>query len=174
MAIVGAGIAGLTAAVLLKKAGRTVAVLEKNRIATGETGFTTAHITDVFDARFQTLISNFGEDQARLAVESVRHARQQIERLIVEFAIECHFQQLPGYLFCNAEHEDFDFLRKEEAAARAAGLTVELVSGAPLPFSTGAALRFENQAQFHPRKYLLPLANWINSEGSHVFEDWRR
>ncbi len=171
VAIVGGGIAGLTAAVLLKKSGKTVAVLDKNHIAGGETGFTTAHITDVLDVRFQDLISKFGENQARLAAESIRFSRAQIEELITEFAIECDYQQLPAFLYCNIEHEDFEFLRKEAAAARSLGISAEIVSEAPLPFRTGAAIRFENQAQFHPRRYLLPLAKWINSNGSHIFEE---
>ena len=72
VAVVGAGITGLTAATLLKAAGKTVAVVEAQRVAEGVTGYTTAHLTEVVDASFGTLLSHFGEDGARLAVEATR------------------------------------------------------------------------------------------------------
>src|SRR5687768_3602318 len=72
VAIVGGGISGLTAAVLLKKAGKRVAVLEKGRIAGGETGHTTAHLTEAVDTRYRTLEKDFGEAEARLVAKSSR------------------------------------------------------------------------------------------------------
>jgi len=171
VAIVGAGIAGLTAAVLLKTAGKKVAVLEKSSIAGGETGYTTAHITEVCDARFQDLESNFGSDGVKKVVSSVRESRVLMEKWILEFGIDCDFKRLPGYLYLNRDKEDLEWLRKELAAARSAGVAAGWVSEAPLPFQTGAAIMFENQAQFHPRKYLLPLARWVQGDGSAIYEN---
>lgn len=171
VAIVGGGIAGLTAAVLLKTAGKKVAVLERASVAGGETGYTTAHITEVLDERFQDLESSFGAEKTRAAVTSVRESRKLIERWILEFGIDCDFKRLPGFLYMNREKEDIEWLRKELGAARDAGLDCGWIAEAPLPFQTGAAIMFENQAQFHPRKYLLPLARWINTDGSHIYEN---
>ena len=53
------------------------------------------------------------------------------------------------------------------------GLPVSYTEEVPLPFKTGPAIKYENQAQFHPRKYLLALAEYIIGEGSYVFEKTR-
>ena len=61
-------------------------------------------------------------------------------------------------------------MKQEVDAARRAGLDVSLTDETSLPFEVAGALRLENQAQFHPRKYLLALAETIPGDGSHVFE----
>src|SRR5688572_10963293 len=79
VAIVGAGISGLTAAVLLASAGRRVVVLERDHIGSGETGNTTSHLTEAVDARYQTLLKDVGEERARLVAQSSRDAIAFIE-----------------------------------------------------------------------------------------------
>ncbi|HYG73835.1 MAG TPA: FAD-dependent oxidoreductase [Planctomycetota bacterium] len=170
VAIVGGGIAGLTAAVLLKKAGRTVAVLEKSRIVTGETGHTTAHITEILDSPYSQLSSDFGEDGATLAAESIRASINQIAELVREFSLDCDYVKVPGYIYIESERE-LGSLERELRAMRKVGLSCELVNDVPLPFRAPAAIRLNDQAQFHPRKYLLPLAEWVNADGSFVFEN---
>ncbi|HET7768557.1 MAG TPA: FAD-dependent oxidoreductase [Chloroflexota bacterium] len=169
VAIVGGGIAGLTAAALLKKEGRTVAVIEKDRIAGGETGHTTAHLTEVVDTRYRTLEQDFGEAEARLVAQSSRDAIARIEAFIHEHAIECGFRRVPAWLYAERQ-EDVDSLLEEREAARRAGMDVQYIGHLPLPFPVKGALRFENQAEFHPREYVLPLARTIPGDGSRVFE----
>jgi len=168
--IVGGGIAGLTAAVLLKKAGKTVAVLERSKIIQGETGHTTAHITEMLDERYYTLASSFGDEGAALAAESVRASIDQIEALVNEFSIECDFERVPGYFYSETE-KGLAELEKELSAIRKVGMKAEMVNDVPLPFKTAAGIRLENQAQFHPRKYLLELAKFVDSDGSYIFEN---
>ena len=170
VAIVGGGIAGLTAAVLLKQAGKRVSVLEKGRIAGGETGHTTAHLTEVVDVRYRVLEKDFGEAEARLVAASSRDAIAQIESLIGEHGIECGFRRVPAWLYSERE-EDVDQLLEEREAARRAGLQVQFTGHIPLPFPVKGALRFENQAEMHPRAYLLPLARTIPGGGCHLFEN---
>ena len=169
VAIVGGGVSGLTAAVLLKRAGKRVAVLEKGRIAAGETGHTTAHLTEVVDTRFRTLEQDFGEAEARLVAESSRDAIAQIESLVQEHGIECGFRRVPAWLYTERESE-VDQLLEERDAARRAGLEVQYIGHVPLPFAVKGALRFERQAELHPREYLLPLARTVPGDGSHLFE----
>src|SRR5688572_32899558 len=102
--VVGGGIAGLTTAWLLKRAGKRVAVLEMNRLLTGQTGQTTAHLTELLDTPYYTLISDFGEKGARMAASSSRASIEQIAALIGELGVDCGFQRVP--MFRYAESED--------------------------------------------------------------------
>ena len=80
VAIVGGGITGITAALLLQRAGRRCAVIEARRIGKGETGKSTSHLTTSLDVRYHTLISRFGIDGARLAAAAQRAAIERIAR----------------------------------------------------------------------------------------------
>jgi glycine/D-amino acid oxidase-like deaminating enzyme/nitrite reductase/ring-hydroxylating ferredoxin subunit len=170
VAIVGAGITGITAAGLLKDAGLKVAVLDAGRIARGVTGHTTAHLTEVVDYSFGRLIDTFGVDGARLAVQSTRAAVEHIAATVRRRKLECDFERVPAYSYTE-RGDGVEALREELEAARTLGLAVDLVQDVPLPFETEAGLRFENQAQFHVRRYLLPLAARIPGGGCHLFED---
>jgi glycine/D-amino acid oxidase-like deaminating enzyme/nitrite reductase/ring-hydroxylating ferredoxin subunit len=172
VAIVGAGITGVTLALLLKQAGKTVALLESARVASGVTGRSSAHLTSVLDERYQTLIRDFGEEGAHLAARSTREAISQIVRLAVENNVECDFERVPGYLYTEFER-DRDMLAKELDVARRLGLDVQVTNEVPLPFPTVMGLRFADQAQFHPRKYVLGLAPLVSGAGSYVFEHTR-
>lgn len=170
VAIVGGGISGLTAARLLKEAGKTVAVLELHRILEGETGHTTAHITEAIDARYHTVQRDFGKDGAQLVARSSRAAMQQIEHWVRTMGISCSYRKLPGFLFTESGGTDLDDLQKEADAAREAGVSAEFTRDVPLPFAKGG-IRFDDQAQFHPREYLLSIAETIPGDGSFLFED---
>lgn len=170
--VVGGGISGITAAALLVRAGKRVALVEMHRVAQGVTGGTTAHLTEVLDSRFHVLRSNFGDDGARLARESHRTAVDRIESFVKELGIECGFRSCDGYLY--SEHDDdHDELAKEQEACAAVGLHCKMLHSIPLPFGVSAALRFTDQATFHPREYLLALLAHARAEGLEVFEDTR-
>ena len=64
--VIGGGITGLTSAYLLKQAGKKVAVVERDRIGSGDTGYTSAHLTYVTDLRAADLVDTFGLAAARL------------------------------------------------------------------------------------------------------------
>jgi len=169
VAVLGGGITGLTAAVLLKRLSKTVAVIEARRIAEGVTGHTTAKVTSQHKLIYDALIKRHGEQKARLYAEANEAAIDRIEAFVNEKSIDCDFRRLPAYVYT----EDEDVLGQLEAeveAAQRVGLPASLVRKAPLPFPIQGAVRFENQAQFHIRKYLLPLAEEIPGDGSHIFE----
>ncbi|HEX8181011.1 MAG TPA: FAD-dependent oxidoreductase [Pyrinomonadaceae bacterium] len=168
--IVGAGIAGLTTAYLLARAGRRVVVLDDGPVAGGETCRTTAHIVNALDDRYYELERLHGEQGARLAAASHTAAIAQVEEIVSAEQIDCDFSRLDGYLFVPPDDDD-SVLDKELAAAHRAGLTeVEIVPRAPVDsFDTGRALRFPRQAQFHILKYLDGLARAIEQAGGRIY-----
>ena len=168
--VVGAGIAGMTTAYLLARAGRSVVVLDDGPIAGGQTQRTTAHLSNALDDRYFEIERLHGAQGARLAAESHTAAIDRIEAIVRDEQIDCDFERLDGYLFL-PPGEAGDVLDRELAAAHRAGLTaVERLPRAPLaPFDTGPCLRFPGQGQFHPLKYLAGLARAIERDGGRIF-----
>ena len=172
VAIIGGGLAGLTAATLLKAEGKTVAVLEAGRIVHGVTGNTTAKITSQHNLIYDELTRHFGEEKARAYAEANQAAIEQIADLVRDKQIDCDFARTEAYTYTESD-DKVDQIRAEVEAALKLGLPASFTDETPLPFPVKAAVRFDNQAQFHPRKYLLALARDIPGEGSHIFEETR-
>ena len=172
VAVVGAGITGVTAAVLLKRAGKTVALLDAKRIVQGATGYTTAKVTSGHGALYSKLVDSFGEDGARVYAESNQAAIERIDELGPSAGIDCDFERKDNYVFAHSPQERTQ-LEREAAVMTRLGLPASFVTDTPLPFAVAGAVRLEHQAQFHPRKYLLGLADTIPGDGSHVFENTR-
>jgi glycine/D-amino acid oxidase-like deaminating enzyme/nitrite reductase/ring-hydroxylating ferredoxin subunit len=168
--VVGAGIAGMTTAYLLARAGKTVVVLDDGPIGGGMTGRTTAHLVTALDDRYFELERLHGEAGARLAAESHAASIDRIESIVKEEQIDCEFERLDGYLFV-PPGESKKILERELEAVHRAGLTdIEMVERAPMKsFDTGKALRFPRQAQFHPLKYLSGLARAIERDGGRIY-----
>ncbi len=172
VAIVGAGIAGITAATLLKRAGKTVAVIESNRIATGVSGHTTAKVTSLHQLIYAELIEKFGEEKARIYAQSNQAALERIAAFVEEEQIDCDFSRQSAYSFTDSQDQLSKIEQEVEAALRL-GLPASFVRETSLPFPIAGAIKFDNQAQFHSRKYLLHLAKGITGNGSYVFENTR-
>lgn len=170
--IIGAGITGLTAADLLKRAGKTVAVIDIGRIGSGETSHTTAHLTEVFDIEYRSLISHFGLEGAQLAAQSMRRAIERIEENATAYGIDCDFARVPGYQFTE-KVSDIDEIEDESENALKLGVPNEIVFESDLPFKVVRAMRVDHQAQFNPLKYLAGLAQRIPGNGSYIFEETR-
>ncbi|HEX2486408.1 MAG TPA: FAD-dependent oxidoreductase, partial [Myxococcota bacterium] len=116
--VVGAGITGMTLALLLMDAGLEVAVLERLELGAGTTGATTAHLTEALDIDYATLIARFGEDAARAVARSVRAGIGEIERRSAVSGRDTGFRRLPGFRWADRS-ADLDQLEREaEAAAK--------------------------------------------------------
>src|SRR5688572_27575519 len=141
--IVGAGIAGLSTAYHLVRAGKSVIVLDDGPIVSGETERTTAHLVTALDDRYCELERLHGEKGAHLAAESHAAAIDTIQRVAETEGISCEFERVDGYLF-NPPDGDQGLLERELAAAQRAGLTnTKRIDRAPLgTFDTGPALLF--------------------------------
>ncbi|WP_437818095.1 FAD-dependent oxidoreductase [Sorangium sp. So ce1078] len=168
--VVGAGIAGLTTAYLLAKAGKRVVVLDNGAVGGGESGFTTAHITHALDRRWASLAKLHGVSHLRLAARSHTAAIETIERIVKEEEIDCDFRRVHGYLFAAPGSPPMT-LRDEIEAAHRAGLgSTHYVDRAPLfDFDTGPAVCFPDQAQFHIRRYLGGLSRAIERDGGKLY-----
>lgn len=172
VAIVGAGIAGITTALRLKQAGKTVAVLEANQISTGTSGHTTAKVTSLHQLIYADLIKEIGQEKAKLYAESNQAAVEQVAAWVKQEQIDCDFSRRSTYTFAESE-ENLSQIKDEVEAAVELGLPASFVTETTLPFSIVGAVKFDNQVQFHSRKYLLHLAKLIAGEGSYVFEKTR-
>ena len=166
--IVGAGIAGMSVAYQLAREGKSVIVLEKSALDFGETPRTSAHLSNVLDAKYKTIAQMHGEDGARKAAESHSAAISEIEAIAEREGIDCEFKRTSGYLFL-AKGDSQSTLKDEFDVSRNAGLAVEWSSPPPRLQSIRECLRFPDQAQFHPVKYLAGLDAAIQKLGASLY-----
>jgi glycine/D-amino acid oxidase-like deaminating enzyme/nitrite reductase/ring-hydroxylating ferredoxin subunit len=163
--IIGGGIAGMTTAYLLSKAEKKVILVEDGYIGSGETGRTTAHITHALDDRYYNLEKIHGKQGAQKAAESHTAAINLIESIAKEEKIDCEFQRLDGFLFLDPSDKKESLDKELEATHNAGIASTGIIQQSPLPsFDTGPCLRFPNQAQFQPLKYLAGLADAITNK----------
>ena len=168
--VIGAGIAGLTTAFLLAHAGKQVVVVEDGPIAGGETGRTTAHLSNAIDDRYVEIERIHGPKGAQLAFHSHSMAIDLIEKVVRREQIDCDFMRVDGYLFV-PPGDDPKILDEELAAAHRAGFTaVSRVDRVPWKgFDTGPALLFPRQGQFHITKYLAGLVRQLQARGGQIY-----
>jgi glycine/D-amino acid oxidase-like deaminating enzyme/nitrite reductase/ring-hydroxylating ferredoxin subunit len=172
VAVVGGGIAGLCAAWELAKQNRRVAVLEAGRIAAGVTGHTTAKVSSLHTMVYAHLLSSAGEESARLYAESQQDAIGHAERTAAELGIDCAWERVPAFTYTESS-DGVEQVRAEADAAARAGLPASFVTDTALPFPVAGAVRVENQAQFHPSRYLLGLTDAITARGGTIHERTR-
>ncbi|MDP2210574.1 MAG: FAD-dependent oxidoreductase [Candidatus Aquicultor sp.] len=170
--IIGGGIVGITAATLLKEAGQTVAIVDMNKIVKSVTGHSTAKVTSLHALIYQQLLRHFSKDDVRRYGDANQSAIDRIESFVTAKSIDCDFARTPAFTYTESE-KNLSSIKKEVEAAQEVGLPASYVETSPLPFEILGAVRFENQAKFHPRKYLLALAQEIPGNGSYIFENTR-
>ncbi len=172
VAIVGGGLVGITAAFLLKQENLTVAVIEANRVGKGTTGHTTAKITSQHGLIYDKLIKRLGLEKAQQYAMANENAVTFLESLVKNSKIDCDFSPQSAYVYTRQE-QFVQQIEDEVSAASTLGIKAHYLEQIPLPFGVKAAERFDNQGQFHPRKFLLALAAGITGGGSHIFEQTR-
>lgn len=170
--VIGGGITGITTALLLKDEGFKVALIEADRLAQGTTGHTTAYVTSQHGIIYNDIIKNMGKEKAKQYADANESAIDFIEDMINKYNIDCNFYRLPAYTYTTDE-KHIDKIMKEVEAAQSLGIKAKFVENLKLPFSIKGALCFENQAQFHPRKYILKLAENIPDNNNQIYEHTR-
>lgn len=154
--VIGAGIVGILTAYMLKQKGRDVVLIDAAEIASGNTKNTTAKITSQHDLIYSKLISEFGEEKARQYAKANELAIKKYKEIIEDKRIECDFEEKPAYVYSLNE---VDVLKEEVEAAKNLGIDAEFVQEANLPFKINGAVKFNNQAQFNPLKFLKGISN---------------
>jgi glycine/D-amino acid oxidase-like deaminating enzyme/nitrite reductase/ring-hydroxylating ferredoxin subunit len=172
VAIIGGGITGILSAYLLGREGVKVAVIEADHILQGTTGHTTAKITSQHELIYSKIKNQMSEEFAEQYADANESAIRMIEKIANENNIECDFVPQSAYVY-TLQYKYIEKIKDEAEVADSIGIKATYLEEIPLPFSIKAAVRFNNQAQFHPRKFLLPLAKEITRSGSQIFEQSR-
>jgi len=172
VAIIGGGIAGISCAYLLAKEGIKVAIIEADHILQGTTGHTTAKITSQHGLIYDKIKNQISAELAQQYAAANESAIRLIEKITNDHHIDCDFTLQTAYLFTQQD-EYIQQINDETKAAASLGIKATYLEEIPFSIPIKAAVRFDNQAQFHPRKYLLALAREIINIGSYIFEQSR-
>jgi glycine/D-amino acid oxidase-like deaminating enzyme/nitrite reductase/ring-hydroxylating ferredoxin subunit len=170
--IVGGGIVGISCAHLLKEEGLKVAVLEANHIAHGTTGHTTAKITSQHELIYNKIQKQMGMELAEQYADANETSIHEIKKIADDNNIDCDYISQPAFVYTQQE-EYIQKISDEVKAASSLGIKASYVEEIPFSIPIKAAVRFDNQAQFHPLKYLLALAKNINNSGVYIYEQSR-
>ncbi|MBA3328777.1 MAG: FAD-dependent oxidoreductase [Solirubrobacterales bacterium] len=172
VAVLGGGIAGLTTALLLKRDGARVAVLEARRVGSGVTGCTTAKVSALQQTVLSTIRRRHGDDGAEDYAQASLAAVGLLAGIVAEEGIDCDLERRPAFTYAASEGER-SAVEGEHDAARAAGLQVDLVDEIDVPYAVQGAVRLDDQLQLHPVRYVQGLAAAVHGDGSVVHEQTR-
>lgn len=167
--IVGGGIAGMTAAYVLKRAGLRVAILEKNRVGSGTTGGTTGKVTTQHGLLYADLLQNYGRQIAQTYATANQAAFTAIEHVIINEKIACNWSIEDSYVYTTDSGQVARY-KTEAETAKSLGLSASFETELGLPFPVTAAVKFSRQARFNARSYVQGLAELVHGQGSYVFE----
>ena len=158
--IIGGGITGILCAHMLEQAGVDYVLVEADKLCNGITKNTTAKISIQHGLIYHKLVKRFGLEKARMYLDANVAALQEYRKLCQN--IDCHFETKDNLVYSlNSPAK----LEKELHALNQLGYTADYVGKLPLPLSNAGAVRFENQAQFHPLKFLAEI-----SKGLSIYE----
>lgn len=169
IAIVGGGLSGISCAWQLCKEGFRIAVLESGRIGMGATARTTAKVTSQHNLIYQRLLTQKGSEIAMEYAEANETAIKEMRSIANQLSISCDFQEQSAYVYTQQDKYRVQ-IEQEVAAAEHLGIKASFQETIPLPLPIKASVRFDAQAQFHPRKYLLGLAAELRRRDVSIFE----
>jgi glycine/D-amino acid oxidase-like deaminating enzyme/nitrite reductase/ring-hydroxylating ferredoxin subunit len=169
--VIGSGIAGISTAYELCKRGKSVAIIERGRIAGGMTSRTSAHLAPLCDDLVSEMTKIKGKDATKLFCDSHLAAVNRIDEIQEREKIDCDFRRLDGYLF-QGEDMPAEIIDQEMDAVREIGAAVHRLVGVPFNGCENRhVLRYPKQATFHPLKYLAGLAKVCHANGVEFFRD---
>ena len=166
--IIGGGITGLTCGYYLSKIGLKVIIVEKENISKKTSGNTTGKITFNHNLIYDYLINSYDEKYAKAYLEANKNAIQNIKKIIDNEKINCDFEYQPNYIY-TTKQEELPKIKAEINALNNLGEKAEFITKSPLPFKIAGGILTQSQAQFHPTKYMLGLANSILKNSSIIF-----
>jgi glycine/D-amino acid oxidase-like deaminating enzyme/nitrite reductase/ring-hydroxylating ferredoxin subunit len=160
--VIGAGITGLMSAYALKEQGASVAVIDRDRVGTGVTGYTTGKVTSLHGLTYASLEERYSAEVARLYGEANQFGMREVARIAEQHSIDCDLRTLPAFTYTEKD-ETLQTIESEAAAAQRAGLPASFVTETELPFKVAGAVRFDDQVHFHPRRFLDGLAKVVGN-----------
>jgi glycine/D-amino acid oxidase-like deaminating enzyme/nitrite reductase/ring-hydroxylating ferredoxin subunit len=170
--VLGGGITGLTTALLLKRRGARVAVVEAGRVGAGVSGNNTAKVTALQSTVLTSMRKTRGAGIAdEYAIRSLA-AVELVAQLAADEGIDCDLQRRDAYTVA-VRDEDLSDVEIEFENARRAGLHAEMTATVDLPYPVAGAARLRDQVAFHPVKYLAGLAAAVEGDGCRIFEKTR-
>jgi glycine/D-amino acid oxidase-like deaminating enzyme/nitrite reductase/ring-hydroxylating ferredoxin subunit len=172
VAVLGAGISGISLAALLRDAGVEVALVDAGRIAAGVSGHSSAKVTSLHGLTYARLAAGAGEEVARGYGQANEAGLGLIARTVDDLAIDCDFSRRDNFTYTIDPAETERIQAEVETAARL-GLPASGEEELDLPFPVAAAVRFSDQAQFDPVRYLRALTAKLAEQGALVFENSR-
>lgn len=170
VAIVGGGIAGLTAGYILSAAGKSVAILEMHNTGFGETGLSTAHLTQILDIRYRKLIDDFGLDAAKAVMEAKAAAIDFVKVLLNEAQPISSFTSQSAYLY-SEKFKNIEALKIEQDAMQLVGINAQWREVLPLPFASFGGIECNGQASINPMQLVTVLTQAIRRQGGKIFEN---
>lgn len=168
--IIGGGITGILTAYMLSESSLNVSIVEADRMAMGVTANTTAKVTSQHGLLYDYLLNSFGFDIAKKYLDSNEEAIKIIENIVRKENIDCDFISQDAYVY-TCDKSNVQRIVDEVSSVTSLGLKAEYITECPLPFPIEAAIKFPNQAQFHPRKYLLSLLPILEKRNINIFEN---
>lgn len=168
VAVVGAGITGITTAYILSGHGLNVALIEAGVIGQGTTGHTTAKLTTQHDLIYDELISHFGKDKARQYYDANNEAVQWMKQMIREEGIDCQLTDDDAYIYGETDEESENILA-ECGAYKELELPGGYAAETQLPFQVRTAIAMRGQAWFNPIPYVTTLCDRLVQRGGKIF-----
>ena len=171
--VIGGGLAGVNIAYSLKQKGFKVVLIEAGRIGCATSANTTAKVTSLHELKYKYLVDSFGVKKAQMYADANQWAIKELGDIVERENIDCDFHIAPTYTF-TTEQDGIAEIEQEIEIAKSLHLPATF-SKPSIPESLNilGAIRFDNQAYFHPRKYIIGLANKIDDDTCHIFENTR-
>jgi glycine/D-amino acid oxidase-like deaminating enzyme/nitrite reductase/ring-hydroxylating ferredoxin subunit len=170
--IVGAGITGLTAAIILQKSGLNCILADAHTVGYGTTGGTTAHINTFADTTYDEVEKNFSKDASKMFATAIAEANAIIKDFASQYQIDCDLETKQAFVYAEDEKQAEELDSMYEASLRA-GVSVRVAANAPAPVPYLKAIEYDAQSQFHPLKYITGLQKEFVASGGVVLENTR-
>jgi glycine/D-amino acid oxidase-like deaminating enzyme/nitrite reductase/ring-hydroxylating ferredoxin subunit len=165
--IVGAGITGLTTALLLQQAGKRCVIVEAKKIGFGTSSATTAHLNTMLDTHYYEISRSFGSSGAELMAKGAKQAINLVFENVRTYHISCGLKLLDAFLFSESKQQskNLEYIRK---GMKEVNVEASYTSSVPVPIPFDKALIIPAQAQFDPVRYLNGLAQAFEAAGGLI------
>lgn len=170
--IIGGGLAGIACAYQLLGQGASLAILEGNTVLGGVTAHTTAKITSQHGLIYDKIKTTMGDELAQQYADANQWAIHEIKRISDKHDIQCDYVTESAYIFTQ-EEKQLQKIEKEVNAAADLGIKASFVDSIPFNMPIKGAVRFDDQARFHPLKFGLGVVKYVTEQGVQIFENSR-